>query len=206
MPDHEIMTAQLVREIFASRTIKAPSQTLAGTGKDEVMLSAEDVEFVAMVIGSHENINKEQGRSKLLYSDRVVERAKAMFFVADTLTGVIVPDGEGGWKTDSSQLNSRFEDHYFRRIDPVKGKVFRPEWGLKAIEDLSATLGEMQETVTIAGTEPGSTPRQTLREACIRAVDKSLQAEMDRRALGDPRLCEEQLGRVYAVRERLEKL
>jgi hypothetical protein len=129
-----------------------------------------------------------------------------MFFVADTLTGVIVPDGSGNWKMDSKQLSVRFEDLYFRHIDPVKGKIFRPEWGLKAIEDLSAALGEMQKTVSISGAEPGVTPQQTLKEACIRAVDMSLQAEADRRESGDSKLAQEQLARVQAVREQLDKL
>jgi hypothetical protein len=206
MPDHEVMTAQLLREIFEGCTIEAPGQILAGTNKEAVKLSAEDVEFVAKVIGDHENINKELGRSEWVHSDSAVDRAKAMFFVADTLTGVIVPDGHGDWRMDSNQLNSRFEDLYFRHIDPVKGKIFRPEWGLKAIEDLSAALGEMQRAVRISGTELGSTPQQTLKEACIRTVDRSLQAETDRRASGDLKLSEEQLERVRAVREQLDKL
>ena len=108
-----------------------------------------------------------------------------MFFVADTLTGSIVCNAAGEWWIDEKQLEVRFVDLYFRHIDPVKGKTFRPEWGQHAVGDLTTTMAKLGRTRAIAGANPGETVTQTLNAAALRAIDKALKADDDRRTARD---------------------
>ena len=72
MPDHEVMTAELIRKMFLNQRVLL-------THKTQDYLSQDDVEFIASVVGDHENIEKEEGRSDFIKQKRI-ERAKALFF------------------------------------------------------------------------------------------------------------------------------
>ena len=119
MADHEQIAAHILRKYLPQM----------GFSQNEVA-----VEFAGEVVGDHENIYKEAGRRGFMSYSSPVERAKGIFFLADTLTGVVVAD-RGELMVDEVQLERRFGDLYFRHIDPEVGKVFRPEWGLSAVGD-----------------------------------------------------------------------
>lgn len=203
MPDHEIVTAELVRRTFTGHTVIIRGQ--------RSVLTAEDVDLVASTIGDHENIEKEAGRTDWLRSPDVRRRAKALFFVADVLTGAIVEDapGCGRFHFDASELDARFVDLYFRHIDPVKGKIFRPEWGLDAMRDLGTTLGTLvsEHGLELTGADGSGTPLQTMQAAARAGLERALAADTERwaqaRAAGRPApekfLAPEQLARVRAM-------
>lgn len=205
MPDHEVMTAELVRRCCEDKRVSMRDGTLK-------TLRPEDLEFIASVIGDHENIEKELGRSQRVRSSDPIDRAKALFTVADVLTGAIVREGQG-WRFDQAQLDTRFVDLYFRHIDPVKGKIFRPEWGLHAIEDLTATLNEMVERhgARIEGSLAGESAQATLVRSSLEALDRAESADSARwdeaRASGkakpDKLLSPEQLERISKSRDSL---
>jgi hypothetical protein len=210
MPDHEVLTAELVRRSFMARRVILNGQ--------EHTLTAQDVEFIATVIGDHENINKEQGRADWVNSHNSTERAKALFFVADVLTGVIVeqPAGSNQWAMNLEQLNKRFVDLYVRHIDLHRGKVFRPEWGLSAIEDLSTTLEKLvSHGCSIRGGRPNESARETIVKAALAGVDRALASDDAFKRdtqLGNFEersskfLSDRQLERIARVRARLEEL
>jgi len=82
IPDHEIMAAELVRRHFEGKRLALPDGS-------EITFTHEDCTFLSSLIGDHENIEKETGRTNFISSESSIERAKALFFVLDTLTGVI---------------------------------------------------------------------------------------------------------------------
>lgn len=202
--DHEVFTAELVKHVFPGKQVKL--------GGVDTTLSAADVEFIAAVVSDHENLYKELGRDGWSRSQDPYERAKALFFVADTLTGAIQPIGNSGvdWKIDAEQLKVRFVDLYFRHIDPVKGKTFRPEWGLYAVKDLSNTLKHLSEhEITIQGTNPQSSARESLVKAALDGVDQALKAQDARRSNKtslEKSLTDAQVEHVRHVQQELSKL
>jgi hypothetical protein len=210
MPDHEVLTAELVRQKFTGGTVML--------NEKETTLTKEDVEFVASVIGDHENINKEEGRSEWVNSSNPIERAKALFFVADVLTGVIVerPAASGLWGMDPEQFEERFVDLYFRHIDLNKGKIFRPEWGLKAIADLSTTLDTLVEKgCDILGSNRTETTRETLVKGALQAIDRAIAADdvcrgattSENDAARESRILNnEQCERIGKVQQQLEEM
>lgn len=209
MPDHEVLTAALANNVF-----RGASVVLNG---EVTKLTKRDCDFIAGVIGDHENIHKELGRSEWISSRNPVERAKALFFAADTLTGAIQATGGGQntWKFDAEQLDKRFIDLYFRHIDPVKGKVFRPEWALHAVRDLSNTLDALIASgCNIQGVYPDQSPRDALIDAALEGVSRSLSADSARwreaQSAGTPRpekfLKEEEIHRVNQTQSNLREL
>ena len=171
MPDHEVMTAELARRTFLGHTVLIRGQ--------KTKLTAEDVDLVSSVIGDHENIEKEAGRTDWLHSSDVRQRAKALFFIADVLTGALgeTSPGSGKFQFVPAQLDARFVDLYFRHIDLVKGKIFRPEWGLLAMRDLGTTLHTLAAE---HGLQLAGDPQETMRAAALAGLQRALDAETER--------------------------
>jgi hypothetical protein len=184
MPDHEIMAAELVHRIFEGKSIDV-------RGVGEIKFSHADCEFLSSLLGDHENIEKEAGRTRFILSESVTDRAKAIFSVLDTLTGVIKPDDTAmtNWCCDRAQLDLRFTDLVYRHIDQEKGKIFRPEWAATTIKDLSYTVGQLsRHGVKVSGSEPGETFQQALARSGLRAIELSLKDDQERRELNEPKL------------------
>jgi hypothetical protein len=144
MPDHEMLTGALVKNLFVGKKVSY--------GDRVETLDANDVAFIACVVEDHENIDKKGGRDVFISSPSVRDKSKAIFFIADVMTGVLAPteiDGEFSIKPD--QLRSRFTNLYFRHIDLDEGKVFSPDWGVNALGDIVTTLDALAKegTVTI---------------------------------------------------------
>lgn len=177
IPDHAVMTAELIRRTFVNRKV-----VFADGNKDT--LSLEDVEFIAGVVEDHENIEKEVGRSDFINQKRI-ERAKALFFVIDVLTGSLrlvaneLESNNVQLQIDTEQLWTRFGDLYLRHVDPVEGKIFRPQWGSYALGDLFATFEVLVENgleiVPPDGRE-GLTIKKALKDIMLRAISLVLQA------------------------------
>jgi hypothetical protein len=129
MSDHENMIGYVVATYFG-----------------EMGMSKEDVEFLTKVVGDHENIFKEEGRRGWALSQDPAERAKALFFVADVLTGVTEMHSDGVLRVNLPAIRERFTDLYFRHIE---GKVFRPEWGVAAVSDLIAFFSGLEDRFNI---------------------------------------------------------
>lgn len=97
----------------------------------------------------------------------------------------------------------------FRRIDPVKGKIFRPEWGLDAMRDLGTTLGTLVDAhgLHLTGAGGSGTAMQTMQAAARAGLERALAADAQRweaaRAAGQAApekfLTEQQLAGVRAV-------
>ena len=175
MPDHEVITAEFVRENWLGRKVILQGRPYA--------LTFDDVDFIAAVIEDHENIEKEAGRSNFIHSSDPKERAKALFFVADVLTGVLVPDDfhHGSFKVDKGQLKSRFTDLYFRHIDLVKGKIFRPKWGVYTIKDLVTIFGKLASSgLNISTDSEGRSVETILVEAALLTIKEANEADRDR--------------------------
>lgn len=173
MPDHEVITAAFIRKNFVGR-----QTTIDGA---PYRLTQEDVDFIAEVIGDHENIEKEEGRRNFISSDLEAERSKALFFIADVLTGVIVQKEAGNFSIDLAQLDTRFTDLYFRHIDLVKGKIFRPQWGAYAIGDLLTTIKTLeQKGLNIILSADGRDVSKILIDAGLEAIDRALTANNER--------------------------
>ncbi len=178
MPDHEVMTAELIRRTFVNRKV-------IFAGSNEETITSEDVEFVAGVVGDHENIEKEEGRSDFIKQGRI-ERAKALFFVIDVLTGALKPvagEHEHAVVTlqiDASQLWNRFGDLYLRHIDPIEGKIFRPQWGSYALGDLVATFDVLEKNGLAIVPPDGQeelTIKKALKDSMLRAIGLVLKAQ-----------------------------
>ena len=110
----------------------------------------DDLHFIAEIIGDHENIYKEEGRDIFVNSENPEERGKSLFFIMDTLTGVVSSNeqdesGRDILKIDESTLKSRFQDLYFRHIDLAAGKTFRPEWGVSALKEYIQFFSAMEK-------------------------------------------------------------
>lgn len=162
-PDHEIMIKKLVTDHFTGKHVKL-------AGKQET-LTQEDTAFIAGIVGDHENIYKEEGRANFINSDSRLERAKALFFVADTLTGAIRLNNDGSFSIDRDQLRTRFTDLYFRHIDLEKGKVFRPQWGESSIGDLLSTITTLEKSgLQFAATPDGKKTQDILIDAGLEAI------------------------------------
>jgi hypothetical protein len=203
MPDHEIMAAELVRRHFEGKSI-----FIAGVG--ELTFTREDCTFLSSLIGDHENIEKESGRTYFISSDRVIDRAKALFSVLDTLTGVIKRDeARNLWSCNRAQLDERFTDLVYRHIDLVKGKIFRPGWAATTIQDLSHTVMHLsQHGMHVAGTSEGETFQQALAKSGLRAIASALEDNRMRRKLPPPQQCftAKQIKDIEAAQVDIEKL
>ena len=140
VPDHEILLAEISKKYFTDRT--------AIINGSSSILSQDDVDFIAAVIGDHENIFKEHGRESFISSQDSVQRAKALFSLADTLTGCFKEQGQntGIWLIDEPALDKRFINLCFRHIDLVEGKTFRPSWIVHATRDLLRALDHLRDS------------------------------------------------------------
>ncbi len=187
MPDHEQIGARLLKKYLP----------LMGYRQDAA-------DYAAAVQGDHENINKEtdNGRHNYMRSPRPEERAKALFFLADTLTGVIEIDG-GKLEMDSVQLEKRFGDLYFRHMDPETGKIFRPEWGLKAIEDYAEFLRIFSDRAELTGYEKVI---GEIVESAQRALTKAVIHDEWRKSQGGEEFDHEQNERLRMVGAGLKAL
>lgn len=139
MPDHEVITADFFKKHLIGKTFLFE-------GRVE-KLTEDDVNFISQVIGDHENIEKEENRNNFITSEKPVERAKAVFFLLDVLTGCFDEKALNERKlvVIEDVVKERFTDLYFRHIDPVRGKIYRPQWGLYAISDIVSTLSTLRE-------------------------------------------------------------
>ncbi len=178
IPDHAVMTAELIDKTFVNKKV-------AFADGSEETLTNEDVEFVAGVVGDHENIEKEEGRSDFIKQDRIA-RAKALFFVIDVLTGSLQPVPNKSERNvvelqiDTDQLWSRFGDLYLRHMDPTEGKIFRPQWGSYALGDLFATFDMLEQNglnVVSPDGQAGLTIKKALKDVMSRAISLVLQAQ-----------------------------
>lgn len=166
MRDHEVVGAKLMERMLKKTKLNGDSD----------YLSEEDIRFVVGVIGDHENIYKEEGRREMIHSKDPVERAKGIFFVMDVLTNCFVVEelAQGRVVLDEEKLKARFSDLYYRHVDKVRGKTFRPEWGLYAIGDLFEVFEVMENRGLIFD--------EGVREKIINQAKKALkQAIMDNR-------------------------
>lgn len=153
MSDHEEIAAYVLKKYLPKMGYSNP----------------DEVAFVVGVVGDHENIFKEEGRRGFMASDSHIERAKAIFFLADTLTGVVEVE-DGKMTVDQKQLEKRFGDLYFRHMDLEVGKVFRPEWGVFAVGDYAEFLKVLAERGGLTG-ERGVITK--IIESALRAIDRA---------------------------------
>lgn len=198
VPDHEIMAAELVRRTFSGKSVSL--------GSTSSTLSNEDVAFISGVIGDHENLEKELGRSKWILSPDPIEKAKAIFSVMDTLTAsLLVSDNGKTWLVDPIQLHKRFTNLYFRHMDLEAGKIFRPEWGLHAIADLSFTLTKLGELgpIQIRGITVKESIKETLTLAALEAIDAALTENGLRATSSTKTFSAEQFARIENARSLL---
>jgi hypothetical protein len=187
MPDHEILIGHVLRH------------QLPGLG-----FNPEEVSFMAEVVGDHENIFKEKNRNFYSRSERPDERAKAYFFVLDTLTGAIGQGENGELVLNEALLEKRFTDLYFRHIDLEKGKVFRPEWGSFALQDFSAFFTTLQKEY---GAELEPDFFKKLNSAAMKAVDQAITANDQRVAAGSTNVFDEsQKQRIATARMELSEM
>jgi hypothetical protein len=147
MPDHEVVTAKLIRDFFVDQTVDLglTDNATDNTAENSThSLTARDVEFIAGVVGDHENIHKEIGRDAFATSPSAIDRAKAVFFIADTLTMALeITDLEV--HLNQSELERRFIDLYQRHFDRSISKTFRPQWCLYTLKDFRATFVELEK-------------------------------------------------------------
>jgi hypothetical protein len=167
-PDHEVMTAELIRNSFEGK-----SATIGGVSS---MLTRDDIDFLVEVIGDHENLEKEVGREAFIRSGVATDHAKALFFVADTLSGSVIPVAgqDGPWQLDAAQLDARFGDLFFRHLDAVNRKIFRPEWGVATIKNLVDTFQQLElRGMRFIGPSPEESFVDALAAVALKAIDKA---------------------------------
>jgi hypothetical protein len=202
MPDHEIMAAELVRRHFPGKHITLPTE-------ETITLTHDDCVFLSSLIGDHENIEKEEGRTDFIQSESSIERAKALFFVLDTITGVLKCASDGKtWSCNREQLDARFTDLVYRHIDLVKGKIFRPAWAPITIDGLAHTVEQLaQHGIRVSGTVPGETFREALARSALRAIVQSIEEDKGRRDLQPPQrlFTNKQLSDIESARSTLER-
>lgn len=138
-PDHEAVTGHLFRQTMQGKTF-----ILDGVKTE---LSDDDIAFIAGVIEDHENMGKSDTRTHFVDSKDPVEKGKAIFFMMDVLTGCFTEEGlqEGKLIIDTQQLEKRFTNLYVRHLDPIEGKTYEPDWGLRTIQDLFHTLDTLEK-------------------------------------------------------------
>jgi hypothetical protein len=175
IPDHEILLAEVCKQHFTGRTViinGAPST-----------LNHDDVQFIAAIIGDHENIFKEIGRDLFLSSQDPVKIAKALFSLADTLAGCLKEQDRynGVWQIDEAVLNSRFTNLCFRHLDLVEGKTFRPRWIAYAIRDLINTFDQLRECgYKFIDSKADRSAEKALIDAGLTSIDQALEKDAAR--------------------------
>lgn len=165
--DHQVMIATLVQECFVDKTV-----ILNGV---PVSITSDMAELIANVVGNHENLFVEEGRREFIESKEPAERMKAVFFVVDTLTDTLKQDEKGSWQFVPASIWQRLGNLYFRHIDPVEGKVYRPEWGEISFADLKVILDKLEgQGLTIERGQNGQTYLEALRSSMVAAIKLSL--------------------------------
>lgn len=134
--DHQVVTKQFLLQVLPGLKITIDGQ--------ERVLTPEEVTFIAEVVGDHENLYQERHRYLLLQSDKSSDRAKLLFFIPDTLTGLIdeqaLNQGEVRLRTDQVRL----KDLSFRH-SANQEKVFRPEWVTHSVHDQLVIMEEYRQ-------------------------------------------------------------
>jgi hypothetical protein len=199
LSSHDLHVRRLVQETFLGKRLEIKDQN--GATIERLVLSQEDVDFIAEVVGDHENINREQGRNMLIKSSTSSDRAKAIFFVADVLTGTIEQKAEGEYSFNLDQLWKRFGDLYVRHMDPVVGKIFRPEWMVYTIKDLTETLNALNIDTA---KHTGFRVQEIFARTALVAIEATLLLNANRLSTGK-KLTETQIGEIKKAREELKK-
>ncbi|KKP68273.1 MAG: hypothetical protein UR68_C0009G0011 [Candidatus Roizmanbacteria bacterium GW2011_GWA2_35_19] len=123
--DHQILMGLLIRKVFALLDI-----------------DKKDIDFIAGVVGDHENVGKEIARQGFIDSSDPIERAKAIFLIFDVLTNAV--DAEKITDKQILSLDSenlkRFADIIYRHTDPRQATTFYPDWAVYTVEDLAHIL------------------------------------------------------------------
>lgn len=161
LPDHEIIISLIV-DRYASAFGFTDEQ------KGKIVAKLRD----------HENIFKEENRSQFAQSSSSIDRSKALFFVADVLTGVVVEE-DGEIKLDPAKLWERFTDLYIRHMDKT-GKIFRPLWGNYSIVDLVNTFKVWRDQY---GLKLDKRLELDLIQAGLDAIEETLRRDQERRDL-----------------------
>jgi hypothetical protein len=186
MPDHEQAAEYVIRRFGKA------------FGYDD-----EEIDFIAEVIGDHENIFKEKNRDKFADSKDDKEKAKALFFLADTLTGALKLNDNEELTIDPELLKARFTDLYFRHIDPVEGKIFRPQWGVDTLKDYISTFDTLQEKYGVK-VDPGLINQ--LVDAALTAIDMAREAQDNRSQDDERNLSKRELTDVVLLRSQIASL
>ncbi len=137
--DHEILMGHLIRKVF----------TLLDVDK-------HDSNFIASVVGDHENVGKEIERLGFIDSLDPIQRAKALFLIFDVMTNAI--DNEKITKSRALSLDSenlkRFIDIIYRHTDRRQATTFYPDWAVYTAKDLAHILTVISEKYNLR-LEPG---------------------------------------------------
>lgn len=190
IPDHEILIGYIVSEYFG-----------------KLGFSVDEVEFMSSVISNHENIFKEAGRSGYAKSPKESDRGSALFFLADTLTGVL-EIGDEVITLNAGQLRSRFTDLYVRHMDPGSRKIAlpRPEWGIFTVKDYLATFAVLEDQY---GIKFAPDARQMLVVAAIEGIDITRANDEARRSNAENKIAlmsEDELRALETTKQELQEI
>lgn len=132
---------------------------LSKYGKKLGLKKEADLRFCSEIIGDHENASSlsraellaaEEGKS---INERAIIHGKALFYLADTFTGVLKVVDQNGprkFELDAEALVQRFQDILERRNDPLISRYTEPEWAILAYTDYKAVLQLIGTTYEIA--------------------------------------------------------
>lgn len=160
-PDHEIIYSRIICPAMIGKTFTPAN------GKT-ITFRQEDADFVAGLVGFHEDIWREKTFADQVSSlqksfnteenpEMAVQRARMIFHIMDIFGNALEFD-EGGTIVigNKDDFQSRFVGLFRRHInlpikategkgeDYTKGKVFRPEWGFYGVAGLIGTLNELK--------------------------------------------------------------
>ena len=138
-PDHERVISYLIRKIFPLLEIEN-----------------SDINFIAGVVGDHENVWKEEDHEHLIDSDNHLNCAKGLFLIFDVLTGAVDTNkmaNDGIISINSDKL-VRLRNIIFAYTDPRQAKAYNPKWGVFTVRDLAHTLQTIADRYNLK-TEPG---------------------------------------------------
>lgn len=157
--DHEAMGRFLAEENFLGWQVDL--------GGELTNLTQEDVDFIAGLVGDHENVgnkffgNKAEGWINYIDSENPDERAKAIFFLLDSLTGAVIINENDEIEIVRDELFKRLENLYMRHVFKYKQvddglaikdntietehKIFNPEWGINSIQTIITSIKKLAQ-------------------------------------------------------------
>jgi hypothetical protein len=188
---HEILMGYIINEFFPA-----------------LGFTPEETSIIAQVIIEHENIFREDKWHDLAKSEDPIQRDKAFFFLNDVMTGAIQVDEQGNITFDPALLQERYGDVYYRHIDLVEGKVFRPEWGVNSVKEILVTL----ETIAAAhNLTLSDAERLKLIQCAQRTTEAAIEANKQRPEPTEPqpkpiKFTTQQIIRVAAATNEIKKL